>query len=698
MLIGRIAVALVLAASSHASAQTDSASQAGIPLTVAPDFAADAWVDANQPIGLRLSRPLDLAHERLAVVLERTDLSALFTVTPTVARYSATTLALPSGESELTAYVVTTAEGWKEIGRIPIRVRTRSGFRKADLNPALTLTTNGQLAPARNGDGSRRQPFTGVMFNPALTTALVNDHGAVELQSNFVAVTKESQALRFGNQGDRAPKFDLSDYLIKGSNGPLSASLGHVSFGSAKHLVNGAASRGITTALALGKIGELSFGALNGTSIVGWDNPLGLAHTAHRIFGTSLKIDAFTRHPGAAQFDISLLDAAQLPQAGFNENDVNDREKSRGGAFHVASKTLGDRVTLDAGYTLSRFANPLDPALSQGTSLVSVRPETKSARFADLNVAVLRDVHLSPTVGVSLGAAYRHERVDPLYRSIAAAVQANVLQNVLEISGGVGPLAFQASHARSEDNLDDLPSVLKTFTRVSSINASLPAGSLFNASKPSPLFPQLTWAYAVTHQFADGVPVNADFTETHAPDQVSATNSIDAQWALGKWKAGYRYNTSSQDNRQIGRENSDLDNLAHNIAISVSPGTWIDVSGTYAFERANNQEVSQRNATRRAGASLDLKPLRDLALTGVVSRTWTDDEPRTAETVSNDLSLELSQSLKLIRGRGERPAARLFMRYQRQANTNIPFLDTIRGDATSRQTWALNSGVSLNAF
>ena len=668
------------------------------PLVITPDFGGDAWVDATQPIGLRLSRPLDLRTERLAVVVGRTDLSALFTVTPTVARYAANTLPLPSGETELVVYVVTRAQQWNEIARIPLRVRTRGGFYKANVKPALTLTTTGQIAPERNGDGSKRPPYTGVTFNPALTTALANENGTVEVQSNFLAVTKQTQALRFGAQGSSAPKFDLSDYLIKGVRGPLNASIGHVSFGSAKHLISGVASRGVTAGLALSKFGELAVGALNGSSIVGWDNPVGLARNDHRIFGASLKVDALRARPGSMLFDVSVLDGQQLPRSGFNEGEVNDRERNRGAAFHFTGKVPGERVTLDAGYTVSKFENPSDPSLAQGVALVPVKPETRAARFADLSLAILRNASLSKLIKANLTATLRHERVDPLYRSLGAAVQANVLQNVLEVSGGLGPLAVQGSHARTEDNLDDLASVLKTFTRVTSVNAVLPVGSLFSASKPSPWLPQLTWTLSRTHQFANDVPENSDFTETHAPDQVSRNQSVDGQWMIGKWKAGYRYNLSRQDNRQLGREKSDLGNLAHNVAAGFSPWGWFDIGATYAFEGARNHELLQRNDTHRVGANIDLRPTRQLGLTSVFSRTWTTDDPRTSETENDDVSVELSQNFKLIRSVAERPSGRVFLRYQRQSATNTVFLNSIREDPVSRRTWALNSGVSLNAF
>jgi hypothetical protein len=662
-------------------------------LVVTPDFEGDAWVDGNQPIGLRLSRPLNLHTERLAIVLGKTDLSALFTVTPTVARYSAGTLRLPSGESELAVYVVPPTGTWKEIGRFPLRVRTRSGFRKSDLKPALTLTTNSQLAPDQ-----KRPPYAGVTFNPAFTTTLVKENGTVELQSNFLAVTKQVQALRFANQGSSAPKFDLSDYLIKGLNGPLSASVGHVSFGSARHLISGVASRGVTAALSIGKIGELSAGALNGSSIVGWDNPIGLADDTHRIFGASLKVDAVKQRPGALLFDISLLDGSLQPKSGFNEGEVNDREKNRGAAFHFGGKTPGDRLSLDAGYTVSRFENPADPSLSQGLTLVAVRPETKAARFADVSLAIIRNASLSKTTKASLSATVRHERVDPLYRSLGAAVQANVLQNVLELTGALGPLAIQASHARAEDNLDDLATVLKTFTHVSSVNAVLPIGALFRASNPSPWLPQLTWMMSTTHQYADDVPLNSDFTETHAPDQVSDNQSTDLQWTIGKWRAGYRYNTSAQDNRQLGREKADLDNLAHNVAAAFSPRSWIDMGATFAFEGAKNKEVSQENDTRRIGANVDIRATRDLGLSSVFSRTWTSDDPRTSESSNDDLSVELSQNFRFFRRPAARPSGRLFLRYARQSASNTPFIDSVRADEVTRRTWALNSGVSLNAF
>src|SRR5688500_2358853 len=673
-------------------AQAVASDSATAPLTVTPDYAPDGWVDSKQPIGLQLSRPLNAQTERLAVVVGRTDLSALFTVAGTVARYSATTLSLPKGEAEVTAYLVTAGQPWQEIGKFPLRVRLNGGFHKAEVKPGLTLSTTGQVSP----DATRTS--SGVTVNPALRSTLVRDNGTLELQSNFLAVTHQNHALRFGARGANAPKFDLSDYLVRAQGGRVNVSLGHLSYGANKHLISGFASRGISAGVAMAKIAEVSLAALNGSSIVGWNNPVGLDDGRHRLYGAALKLEGLPHRPGALQLDLSLVQGSQLPVNGFNQNEINDSEKSRGFGFHFGGKIPGDRVTLDAGFAMSRFENPTDPTLSQDVTLVPVKSETKAARFADLSIGLLRDVALSKTIKVNLTAIARHERVDPLYRSLAAAVQANALQNVLELNGGLGPVAVQAAHARSEDNLDDIATILKTFTHVSSLNVGVPVGSLFRTSSPSPFLPQLTYTLSRTRQFAKDLPANSDFAETHVPDQVSDNQSADLQWTMGKWRTGYRYNVSSQDNRQVGREKSDLRNLAHNVSAAVSPITRLDLGATLAFENANNKEFSQKNDTRRIGANVDFRATKDLALSSAVSTTWLSDNPRTSESDNTEMSTELSQNFRLLRSRAERPSGRVFLRYQRQSANNISILEGVRGDRVSRMNWSLNSGVSLNAF
>src|SRR5678809_1088763 len=94
---------------------------------------------------------------------------------------------------------------------------------------------------------------------------------------------------------------------------------------------------------------------------------------SHRMLGASLKLEALPNRPGAASLALSVLDGSELPVNGVNETNINDRERSRGWGLHLGAKTPADRLTLDAGYAVSRFENPFDPALAQGATLVSVR-------------------------------------------------------------------------------------------------------------------------------------------------------------------------------------------------------------------------------------------------------------------------------------------------------------------------------------
>jgi hypothetical protein len=119
---------------------------------------------------------------------------------------------------------------------------------------------------------------------------------------------------------------------------------------------------------------------------------------------------------------------------------------------------------------------------------------------------------------------------------------------------------------------------------------------------------------------------------------------------------------------------------------------------SYAFEGANNRELSQKNTTRRFGANVDLRPTKNLGLSSVFSRTWARDYPLTNDSDNDDLSVELSQNIRFLRGRAERPSGRLFLRYQRQSASNTVVVNSVREDPVSHRLWALNSGVSLNAF
>ena len=104
----------------------------------------------------------------------------------------------------------------------------------------------------------------------SLQSTHVRQGWSFRTQSNFAGASNREEALRFAERQQRAPKVDLADYLISAEHGPTNVSLGHVSFGQQRHLVNAFASRGASASVRLGDRSTFSLAALNGSTIVGF--------------------------------------------------------------------------------------------------------------------------------------------------------------------------------------------------------------------------------------------------------------------------------------------------------------------------------------------------------------------------------------------------------------------------------------------
>ena len=661
-------------------------------LTVTPLHDGTTWLRPDAALELRVSRPVGAADGRLAVFVGHTDLSALFTTSADRLVYRRAVVPLPTGKSELTVYLVSPDGAWRELSRSPLQVLTGGGYRQVELTPRLSVNNKGQLA---EGHGTAAPPeraeYQDFTVNTGFQTLHAGTKWSVKSQSNFVGVSNRLEALRFGERQNQAPRFDLSDYLVTLERGSASLSLGHVSYGSNRHLVNGFSSRGLTGAVKLGPA-ELSLAAMNGSSVVGWSNPLGLSRSAHRIVSGTLGLEMAPRRPGLVRLEASLLDGSLLPQGGYTQGVVNDAETSRGLGVRIMAADPSQRLRLEAGFSRSRFENPSDPALEQGAVLVPVRATSRNARYFDASLELIRGLKLSAAVPVTLAASFRHQRVDPLFRSVAASSQADLLEDALGLTGAVGQLSWQATLGRSHDNLAGLNTILTTRTRAGSLNVAVPVG--FVAGSASTWYPVLTYALNRMHQFGTGIPLNSDFSASHVPDQFSTNHAVGAQWQGRLWRAGYQLGRSSQDNRQIGREAADFGNLTHMIGVGVTPVTSVDLTLDLGFERADNKEVDQQNGTRRLGGSVDWRFTSRSALGASYSITRTQDDPRTQEQRNSEFRLEFSQRVDLFRLSTSRIAGQLFVRYARQTGEMVSL--GVPGQPARR--WNVNSGVSLTVF
>ena len=665
-------------------------------LALTPTFRADRWIRATHTIELSLSRPLLPQEGRLAVFIGETDFTGLFNFTRDRITYRPSAFLLPRGERELVVYLVGPGEEWRELARFPLRVLGEGGSEQARVDAKLDANLNGQVAedhrPAQNRPP--RETYQDLTLHTGLQTTHVRSGWTFQTQANFVGVTNEEQALRFRQQQERAPQFDLSDYLLHVEKGIVSASMGHISQGFQRHLMSSFGSRGLSAGLRLGPVGHLSAAMMNGTSVVGWDNIAGVSRSQHRVALASLGLELLPRRPGVLRLEGMAMDGSLLPLTDFTQGEVNDAEESRGIGVRLAAELLSRRFRLDAGYARSRFTNPEDPTLSQGAALLPARRASRNARYADVSLAILRNVPLGGSWQTNVTAGYRHERVDPLYRSVTAQARADLLQHIYELTWTLGQITVGFAHTRSNDNLAKIPTILKTFTRNNSLNVALPTSSLLTGSGSHWWAPNLSYAYGGTHQFGDGVPPNSGFAESHVPNQMSKNHTWAAQWQGNRWRAEYRANRTIQDNRQPGRERADFATLVHGIGLGVTPVGALDLTGEISLESADNQELDEQSSTRRLGFNVDWRFTRTSTAKGYVSVTRRDDGVTPGATRNTEAYLGLTQGLRFLRVGTHPMPGQLFLRYARQSVRPAG----VAGADGSPRTWTINTGLTLNFF
>jgi hypothetical protein len=668
-----------------------------LALSVTPSFSADEWLDWDAEFELLVSPPLVPEAGRLAVFLGETDLTPLFTVTPQRLWYRAKTLGLPAGESELVVHLVTPDDRWTEVARIPIRVRTRAGFEKSSFDPKLDLGNEGQVAEGHAPDesGPPRDTYQDMNAFTGFTTLHARDGWTVQSQLNVIGVSHREEALRFGEKGDDAPRFDLSDYRIDIEKGIARASLGHVSFGANRHLINGFGSRGATLSFRLGSRADLTAAWLHGTSIVGWSHFMGIDRRQHRMAGATLGLEAFPSRPGSLRLEATTLRGSILPLSGFNQGAITDAEESRGWGVRLVAATPNQRARVEAGYSRNRFDNPADPFLSQGAGLVEVQETTRGARYLETSFAVLPGWAVTPSIQASLTASYRHERVEPLYRTVGAFVQADRSNHVFAIEGAIGELALQLSHQRYRDNLDDVPSILITRGRDHAVSASVPFAFVFGAASRPVWLPHLSYRYQRVHQKGDQVPENSDTRPTFVPDQVSAVHGLGFDWQGGRWRASYRIDRSSQDNRQPERESADRADRAQSVSLGFTPLASVILSVDLTLSRAENKEIDRTDRTRRLGLGADWQATETMSLGARWSTTDGEDDSHIRENGNSDLSAQATQRLDRWKVAGWPLPGQIFVRFGRQTSHS---LDREFQFDDSRRNWTVNTGLSLTAF
>ncbi|MGI0492566.1 hypothetical protein ACN4EG_12330 [Alkalinema pantanalense CENA528] len=565
------------------------------------------------------------------------------------------------------------------------------------LQPTVNLNLKSQFLERRTPDAGvpDRPTFTDLTFQGGFSTTFTAGTFISKSNFAFVGSTFQNEALRFGELGENAPPVDLSEYLLDTTWGPVQALLGHTCHGNHPFLLNNACSRGLVIKTQLTDRLSLDLSSLRSESIVGFDNFFGLENSDNNTNAITLGYQILKSEAGGGvRFEATFMDGSKLAEGNFNEGQVVDAEKSRGFGLRLTGNDNSNRFKFDLGYALSTFTNPSepDPELTDGLNVVEVEPVTKDAYYLEASYELLKEVPIGGDRTFSLSLSGRHERINPLYKSLGAAIGADQMQTQLALNGSLAGATFQIQHTESEDNLANIPTILKTKNRATSFNLTVPLQTVLKTTNV--FLPTLTYSYQLNRQFGANVPIPelSEFDASEIPNQVTTSHQLGASWTIDSLSLSFQHSNTLQDNRQLGRETSDFLNISNQINASWQASPTLQISLGLNLTSAKNFETNVTQFTTSPTLGITWEFVRDL--------TWTFNFNRTDNTDSIDQNLNRSDSLesiltwkfKVLAAQRELPGT-FFIRYSLQSTRNQDRVFNLNTDATIH---VVNAGLSLS--
>ena len=671
-----------------------------MPLRVVDNIDRARPLPSDATIELSLNRPLVPGEGDLALIVAGVDVTAVSERTASRIIYRPGAIALPAGGAELVLF--NRAGGrWNEIKRISLKVLQAAPLSLISAEKSATIGNKGQIAEGHSASVPvpDRRTFQDFVLNAGLRSVQQQKGWTFTTQSNYVGVTRRQEALRFGARGDRAPMLDLSDYAIGVRSPSFALNLGQISFGNSRHLANSFTTRGSTIGLTHGAT-TLTVGALSGSSQVGWDDLTGLERPTDRVFGAAIGHEVFAAHPGVLRFDVNMLDGSKQPRALFTQSAVVDAERSAGGSMQLSAALPNQRLRLTGGYTRSRFENPArDGELLAGGVIRRPDRVTRGARFVEASAVLLQGANVPGLGAANVTIGIRDERVDPLFRSVAAQTSADRQEDAADLTLSLGAVTAQLSQSHTRDNLGRVASILTTLGDISTATIGVPIAQLARVRSHAALLPVLTVALNRTRQVADGVPVNGAFRPTDLPDQVSSIGDIAAQWQIGQMRLSLRANQAEQDNRQDTRQNADFASGVRAISFGTPFGTVGDVSIDAGDEFQTARERDETTRVRRFTLNGSFHPRAVTNLTGAVSLVRTRS-PAGVTSSNSDQRLEVSQGFDLWPGASGAQRGQLFLRYARTGSLlpDVSALGVTSPALVHSAQWTIASGLNLRVF
>lgn len=718
-------------------------------LEVTASFKAGEAVTPETAIEITLSRVLSRG-EKAAITIGQTDVTGLFTHVDRQLVYNATHMPLPVGESKLTVYLIAANGDWKEAARLPLLVESasksadevllkevaadnktkpeeqktekeksepESDKSKSDLaeeKPAETekkrvfkflptFTISIESQPVQSNFPASARPETRATFTDFNITGSLKTEGKIgkletESSFDFAGSSFKEKTLQFGTLAREAPDVDLASYLANFKIGKAKVAFGHTSFGNNRHLVNSFSSRGVSVNIPLNKRFDLTAGIMNGTSVLGFSNFTGVSKIRHQMQGATLGVELFPKRQNAMRVEFTGFNGYLQALNSVSEGRVVDAERSRGLGVRFLTSDRSERFKLEAGYSLSRFFNPRDTTLDPDGNAVPLPAALRFAHYVDASYQVLKDLKITKTRNLNLSVAYRHEFVEPLYKSLGASPSADKFSQEFGIDGSLGEISFQAGHTRSNDNLRNVPSILKLLTRSYRASIALPVTALFKKTeKASPFLPRLGYSVDITHGSGAGIPVNGGFESdlSTIPDLMNTNQTFTSGWKFGKFSVDYTYNRSYADNRQTGNENKDQLGWVHGITVGIAPLETLTFNTGFNLDSQRNFELSQINRTTALTFGVNWAPFKGATFTTDLSHNIAGDAARTKSDRNINYSAQFAYSFSFGNSGFKKFGMQSFVRFADAYARNRDFVNVL---IDRKRTRIATAGMTFNFF
>ncbi len=658
-------------------------------------YESGQWQSDTAAISVQLlwQNPAPAGHA--AFLIGRRDLTSLFQPSAGgIYRYTNSELPLPGGEHTLFVYWVGADGAWELLGETPLRVLTPAGFEQAVWTPHAELSGKAQLAEEVSGD-AQGSPRGKRFEDAALQLGFNSEHRRRDLtitsSVNLTGASFRQEALRFGEEGTDAPKLDLSDYQVGVTKGDTSLTQGHVSFGSQPLLLDNLATRGLVYQRQLSESVRIGFTAQNAQRIVGYDELAGFDDADNRIMAASIGAELVPSRPGAFFAELLYLSGRRVNATSFDVGEVADAEESSGYGLRLSGQSESGRLQGTFDYARSTFSNPNDPLTTGGQSIVEVTETTDNAYALDLNYRLL-DGNREGKWPVMITMGYRNQRIAPLYRTMTAFLTADNENDTWRLQGQIGQISMQLGSTRSEDNLDDIATILKTRTEDARFGLTIPLAAIIGEAA-KPWLPQtISYSRQRVHQFG----VNDAFTDpSQIPDQYNISQQLGFNWGFGRWDLGYNLTHADQDNRQPGRELADFINRGHDLSIGIRATDTLSLRFGVGRTEARDLEAGRDRFSKAYTADFDWQFGGTWTLTGNFGVTKDDDSQNSESSEQNRAQVQLGHHFEIPTASGSKLPGQVFLRVDYGDNQSINTAFGLNSEGESR---SVHAGLSLSLF